>query len=859
MVFHPDQRIVPQHGRVSSITLDGTFTYIPDPGFVGSDTFTYKAGDAGGGGTLLSQGTVTINVTDQAPVANDDGPYSTQEATFFRRSALVEDAAHGVLANDTDPDNDRLIAIIKTPTTHGSLSLEADGSFTYTPNTGFLGTDSFAYYASDDLKQTLATATIQVNPLTLSGKVVDGYVSGSTVFADTNDNDLLDASEVSTTTDSGGNFLLTGGSGPLVMSGGTDIATKLPFQGHLNAPEGSAVITPLTTVVVTLWSRGVPDPIGAVLTAFHLDAAIDLLGLDPIAGTSGGDAQAALAYSKGVEVFDTLTLIGSVLGGSDPGQYAAAYDAVLAGMAELIVAHGAGTDLTDHSQLSELIQNAQTIGGYSLDSSLSGDVSAIVSAVNQAVENTGATGVQLLSALSAIALVAQGAASDGLKQVADGTNDISSAATQFTGTQLANAIDAARTHTGDVDGPAIENAPVANTDSYQALHNAVIQDAAHGVLVNDTDADGDPLKAALVSGPAHGSLAYLNADGSFSYTAGSNYSGDDSFTYALTDGILTTQATVTIHGIDTAAPVITLAAGDNQTDEATGPNGAVATFSATAADTVDGTDPVVFREGGTTVRSGQTFGLGTHTIMATATDAAGNTASQTFTIKVQDTTPPSLTPVSNQTDEATAPNGATATFSATARDIVDGTESVAFKEGNTVVHSGDIFNLGIHTLTASATDAAGNKSSETFTITVRDTTPPDTSIVTGPPTQTSSSTAAFSVKGADAVGVVGFRYALDNAASWSSTTSTSISFNGLAAGAHTFRVAAFDAAGNVDPTPASYAWTVQSRPTVLSLNELLGRFPARQRGGDHADFERSGYGDRRDADTGAQRRRCRNL
>ena len=57
------------------------------------------------------------------------------------------------------------------------------------------------------------------------------------------------------------------------------------------------------------------------------------------------------------------------------------------------------------------------------------------------------------------------------------------------------------------------------------------------VLTNDTDADGDTLTATKVSDPAHGT-ATLGADGSFSYTAESNFSGDDSFSYQANDGSL---------------------------------------------------------------------------------------------------------------------------------------------------------------------------------------------------------------------------------------------------------------------------------------------------------------------------------
>ena len=55
------------------------------------------------------------------------------------------------------------------------------------------------------------------------------------------------------------------------------------------------------------------------------------------------------------------------------------------------------------------------------------------------------------------------------------------------------------------------------------------------MLANDTDVDGNPLTAALVADPAHGTLT-LNADGSFTYTPTANYNGPDTFTYRATDG-----------------------------------------------------------------------------------------------------------------------------------------------------------------------------------------------------------------------------------------------------------------------------------------------------------------------------------
>ncbi len=79
------------------------------------------------------------------------------------------------------------------------------------------------------------------------------------------------------------------------------------------------------------------------------------------------------------------------------------------------------------------------------------------------------------------------------------------------------------------------NAPVAVDDAYSVDENTTITVAAPGVLANDSDVDGDPLRAVLVSDVSNGTLT-LNDDGSFSYTPAPDYTGSDSFTYVANDG-----------------------------------------------------------------------------------------------------------------------------------------------------------------------------------------------------------------------------------------------------------------------------------------------------------------------------------
>src|SRR5204862_153770 len=102
----------------------------------------------------------TITPVNDAPVATADS-YATAEDT-----PLTVMAATGVLANDTDVDGDPLTAALATAPTKGTLALNANGSFTYTPNATVNGSDTFTYRASDGtLTSNLATVTMTITPV----------------------------------------------------------------------------------------------------------------------------------------------------------------------------------------------------------------------------------------------------------------------------------------------------------------------------------------------------------------------------------------------------------------------------------------------------------------------------------------------------------------------------------------------------------------------------------------------------------------------------------------------------------------------------------------------------------------------
>jgi hypothetical protein len=136
----------------------GIFTYTPVENFNGSDSFTYTITD----GFLTATATVSLTITpvNDIPVAGDDN-FST-----FGNTPLVINAAD-LLANDSDvEDPDNLTITIDTPPANGSLADNGDGTFTYTPNLNYLGSDSFIYRITDqDGGTDTATVTLAINAI----------------------------------------------------------------------------------------------------------------------------------------------------------------------------------------------------------------------------------------------------------------------------------------------------------------------------------------------------------------------------------------------------------------------------------------------------------------------------------------------------------------------------------------------------------------------------------------------------------------------------------------------------------------------------------------------------------------------
>ena len=145
----------------SNGVLSGTapnVTYTPNLNYHGPDSFTFKANDLQADSNVATV-SITVTAANDAPAAGDDA-YITDEDT------TLNVLPPGVLGNDGDVDGDSLTAVLVSTTANGTLALESDGSFSYTPAANFNGPDSFTYRASDgQASSNLATVTLTVTPV----------------------------------------------------------------------------------------------------------------------------------------------------------------------------------------------------------------------------------------------------------------------------------------------------------------------------------------------------------------------------------------------------------------------------------------------------------------------------------------------------------------------------------------------------------------------------------------------------------------------------------------------------------------------------------------------------------------------
>jgi len=332
----------------------------------------------------------------------------------------------------------------------------APGVFTDKVGNNFAGLElpTQLNFNTDLILTTSKDTTTQAQVFTdkLSSKALDGYLKNATVFADANGDGIQNADEATTITDEYGNFELVNAKGTIVVSGGTDLSTGNPFEGTLKAPEGSTVVTPLTTMMQGFIDekQTAEEARKSVAKAFGFDTTVDLTSYDPIAGminsadTPSTQATATQIMSSSAQIANFLVTAGRVLQGAagDNGNLTTqnASDSLIKSLVSVIKTGNGPINMNDSTLLKtvlvngakEVITKAQASGlppkfdstnftdkigkmANTVTAVLKGAADNIINAVNK---SNSAEPLALLTNMDKISTFAQNDAGKSLQQIA---------------------------------------------------------------------------------------------------------------------------------------------------------------------------------------------------------------------------------------------------------------------------------------------------------------------------------------------------------------------------------------------------------------------------------------------------------
>ncbi|HEX2254764.1 MAG TPA: IPTL-CTERM sorting domain-containing protein [Thermoanaerobaculia bacterium] len=521
----------PANASSFTFNADGSFVYTHDGSETTSDSFTYVAND-GSANSSLATVTITVTPINDAPVAVADN-YAVGEG------GTINEAAPGVLANDTDDESDPLTAILETGPAHASsFTLNADGSFDYTHDGGAEASDSFTYKANDGTADSnIVTVTITINQVDDAPvAVADAYGvnEGGTINEaapgvlanDTDDEgDPLSAILVTGPANASSFALNADGSFTYTHDGGETVSDSFTYKAN----DGT---TDSNTVTVTITVTAVNDAPVAVADAYGVNEGGTISEAAPGVLANDTDAEG----SPLTAVLVTGPTHASSFALNADGSFTYIHDAGPATSDSFTYRANDGTDDSNVVTVTIAITQIDDAPVAAPDAYGVNEGGTINEAAPGVLGNdTDDEGSSLSAVLvtgptnsSSFALNSDGS----FLYIHNGSETVSDSFTYRAndGTNDSNVTTVTITVTP------VNDAPVANPDAYGVLEGGTINEAAPGVLGNDTDGEGDSLSAVLVTGPTHASSFTLSADGSFSYEHDGSETLSDSFTYRANDG-----------------------------------------------------------------------------------------------------------------------------------------------------------------------------------------------------------------------------------------------------------------------------------------------------------------------------------
>ncbi|MBF0368285.1 MAG: tandem-95 repeat protein [Magnetococcales bacterium] len=612
-----------------SIVLNGddTITYTAPSNYSGSDTFTYTVDD---GNQETATATVTISVSEtpnNSPTAVDDTATTEEE-----RAITLSD----LLDNDSDRDGDSLSISSVGQGSYGTVVDNGDNTVTYTPDSGFIGTDTFTYRISDGSASDTATVTITVTagndpPVATDDSLDLGTGQGSrTIDVLANDSDPEGGDLTISSYDQGSYGTVShDGSGTFTYTPGDDFAGSDSFTYTISDSDGATATATVTVSGTTSSDNTVPEAIDDQLELdsdqsrgsidvlsndFDLDE--DTLTLSEYTqgryGTVVDEGNGVLSYTPGIDFIDSDSFTYTITD--------SAGDTATATVTVTVASTTSNSDPIAEADLLEIGtgQGSRTIDVLANDSDPDGDTLTI-SDFSQGVYGS---------------VVHDG---DGVFTYtpADG----------FTGSDYFT-----YTVSDGLGGTATATVTVKVSDNTDptAVDDSVSMAAGEGevtfsVLDNDTDPDGDTLSVTDYTEASFGTVVH-HGDGRFTYTPADGFTGSDYFTYTVSDGLGgTATATVTVEASasDNTDPIavddsVSMAAGEGEVtfsvlDNDTDPDG----------DTLIVTDyteasfgTVVHHGDGRFIYTPENGFSGTDRFTYTVEDGLGGSATATVTIDI---------------------------------------------------------------------------------------------------------------------------------------------------------------------------------------------------------------------------------
>ena len=560
----------PAHGNLT-LNGNGTFSYTHDDSEIFTDSFTYQVTDAGN----HTSNTATISITI-TPV-NDNTPVVVADSITVAEGGTVSSLVGGnlsVLANDTDTDlpNDTLTAVLVAGPAHGNLTLNGNGTFSYTHDDSEVFTDSFSYQVTDAGNHTSNTATVSITitpvndntPVANADSITVAEGGTASLLVDGNLSVLANDTDTDLPNDSLTAALVAGPAhGNLTLNGnGTFSYTH----------DNSEFLTDSFTYQVTDAGNHTSNAATVSITITPINDNTPVANADSITVAEGGTASSLAGGNLSVLANDTDTdlpndtLTALLVAGPTHGNL------TLNGNGTFSYTHDDSEIFTDSFtyQVTDAGNHTSNTATVSITISPVNDNTPVANADSITVAEGGTASSLVGGNLSVLAndtdtdlpnetltaVLVAGPAHGNLTLNGNGTFSYTHDDSEIFTDSFTYQVTDAGNHTSNTATvsititPVNDNAPVANADSITVAEGGTASSLVGGnlsVLANDTDADlpNDALTAVLVAGPAHGNLT-LNGNGTFSYTHDDSEIFTDSFTYQVTDAGNHTSNTATV-------------------------------------------------------------------------------------------------------------------------------------------------------------------------------------------------------------------------------------------------------------------------------------------------------------------------